>query len=314
MLSCNHKVRDRIREEVKMKHLSLQLFADGAGAGAAAAGTATGAETGSTGQPATGNNNNAEGAAGSTTGAENTAEQSQVETFDDLIKGRYKQDFDAKVQSIINKRFKGAREAEASMNKLSQGISALGTYYGLDAESPDFLDSLNSKIMDDEKLYEKEASERGMNVEDVKRIRRMEQENRALKMQNMREKEERQREEFYRGVINQVPEVQKIYPQFDVDAEMANEQFFNLVRNGVGLRNAYEVIHSSELQAARDAIIAQKAQEQLSNSVRANGMRPNEVEHSNASDFGGRDIKSMTRSEIKQIIRRAERGEVVKFT
>lgn len=310
MLSCNHKVRDLIREEVKMTKLSLQLFADGAGAGAAAAGTATGAEAGSNSQSATGNDS---AATGSTTGENSAGEQSQVETFDDLIKGRYKQDFDTKVQSIINKRFKGAREAEASMQKLSQGITALGTYYGLDAESPDFLDSLNSKIMDDEKLYEKEASERGMNVEDVKRIRRMEQENRALKMQNMREKEERQREEFYRGVINQVPEVQKIYPQFDVDAEMANEQFFNLVRNGVGLRNAYEVIHSSELQAARDAIIAQKAQEQLSNSVRANGMRPNEVNHNSAPDFG-RDIKNMTRAEVKQIIRRAERGEVVKFT
>lgn len=295
-----------------MTKLSLQLFADGAGAGAAAAGAAMGAETGSTGQPATGNNN-AEGAAGSTTGAESTAEQSQVETFDDLIKGRYKQDFDAKVQSIINKRFKGAREAEASMNKLSQGISALGTYYGLDAESPDFLDSLNSKIMDDEKLYEKEASERGMNVEDVKRIRRMEMENRALKLQTRRDAEERQMQEFYSGVIKQVPDVQKVYPQFDIDTEMANEQFFNLVRNGVGLRNAYEVIHGSELQAARDAIIAQKAQEQLSNSVRANGMRPNEVNHNSAPDFG-RDIKNMTRAEVKQIIRRAERGEVVKFT
>lgn len=312
MLSCNHKVRDRIREEVKMKHLSLQLFADGAGAGAAAAGTAMGAETGSTGQSATGNNN-AEGAAGSTTGAESTAEQSQVETFDDLIKGRYKQDFDAKVQSIINKRFKGAREAEASMNKLSQGISALGTYYGLDAESPDFLDKLNSRIMDDEKLYEKEAAESGMNVDDVKRIRRMEMENRALKLQTRRDAEERQMQEFYSGVIKQVPDVQKVYPQFDIDTEMANEQFFNLVRNGVGLRNAYEVIHGSELQAARDAIIAQKAQEQLSNSVRANGMRPNEVNHNSAPDFG-RDIKNMTRSEVKQIIRRAERGEVVKFT
>lgn len=295
-----------------MTKLSLQLFADGAGAGAAAAGTATGAEAGSNSQSATGNNN-AEGAAGSTTGAESTAEQSQVETFDDLIKGRYKQDFDAKVQSIINKRFKGAREAEASMNKLSQGISALGTYYGLDAESPDFLDKLNSRIMDDEKLYEKEAAESGMNVNDVKRIRRMEMENKALKLQSRRDAEERQMQEFYSGVIKQVPDVQKVYPQFDIDTEMANEQFFNLVRNGVGLRNAYEVIHGSELQAARDAIIAQKAQEQLSNSVRANGMRPNEVNHNSAPDFG-RDIKNMTRAEVKQIIRRAERGEVVKFT
>ena len=312
MISCNHKVRDLIREEVKMTKLSLQLFADGAGAGAAAAGTATGAEAGSNSQSATGNNN-AEGAAGSTTGAESTAEQSQVETFDDLIKGRYKQDFDAKVQSIINKRFKGAREAEASMNKLSQGISALGTYYGLDAESPDFLDKLNSRIMDDEKLYEKEAAESGMNVNDVKRIRRMEMENKALKLQSRRDAEERQMQEFYSGVIKQVPDVQKVYPQFDIDTEMANEQFFNLVRNGVGLRNAYEVIHGSELQAARDAIIAQKAQEQLSNSVRANGMRPNEVNHNSAPDFG-RDIKNMTRAEVKQIIRRAERGKVVKFT
>lgn len=310
MLSCNHKVRDLIREEVKMTKLSLQLFADGAGAGAAAAGTATGAEAGSNSQSATGNDS---AATGSTTGENSAGEQSQVETFDDLIKGRYKQDFDTKVQSIINKRFKGAREAEASMQKLSQGITALGTYYGLDAESPDFLDSLNSKIMDDEKLYEKEASERGMNVEDVKRIRRMEMENRALKLQTRRDAEERQMQEFYSGVIKQVPDVQKVYPQFDIDTEMANEQFFNLVRNGVGLRNAYEVIHGSELQAARDAIIAQKAQEQLSNSVRANGMRPNEVNHNSAPDFG-RDIKNMTRAEVKQIIRRAERGEVVKFT
>lgn len=310
MLSCNHKVRDLIREEVKMTKLSLQLFADGAGAGAAAAGTATGAEAGSNSQSATGNDS---AATGSTTGENSAGEQSQVETFDDLIKGRYKQDFDTKVQSIINKRFKGAREAEASMNKLSQGISALGTYYGLDAESPDFLDKLNSRIMDDEKLYEKEAAESGMNVDDVKRIRRMEMENRALKLQTRRDAEERQMQEFYSGVIKQVPDVQKVYPQFDIDTEMANEQFFNLVRNGVGLRNAYEVIHGSELQAARDAIIAQKAQEQLSNSVRANGMRPNEVNHNSAPDFG-RDIKNMTRAEVKQIIRRAERGEVVKFT
>lgn len=293
-----------------MTKLSLQLFADGAGAGAAAAGTAAGAEAGSNSQSATGNDS---AATGSTTGENSAGEQSQVETFDDLIKGRYKQDFDTKVQSIINKRFKGAREAEASMNKLSQGISALGTYYGLDAESPDFLDKLNSRIMDDEKLYEKEAAESGMNVDDVKRIRRMEMENRALKLQTRRDAEERQMQEFYSGVIKQVPDVQKVYPQFDIDTEMANEQFFNLVRNGVGLRNAYEVIHGSELQAARDAIIAQKAQEQLSNSVRANGMRPNEVNHNSAPDFG-RDIKNMTRAEVKQIIRRAERGEVVKFT
>lgn len=310
MLSCNHKVRDLIREEVKMTKLSLQLFADGAGAGAAAAGTAAGAEAGSNSQSATGNDS---AATGSTTGEDNAGEQSHVETFDDLIKGRYKQDFDTKVQSIINKRFKGAREAEASMQKLSQGITALGTYYGLDAESPDFLDKLNSRIMDDEKLYEKEAAESGMNVDDVKRIRRMEMENRALKLQTRRDAEERQMQEFYSGVIKQVPDVQKVYPQFDIDTEMANEQFFNLVRNGVGLRNAYEVIHGSELQAARDAIIAQKAQEQLSNSVRANGMRPNEVNHNSAPDFG-RDIKNMTRAEVKQIIRRAERGEVVKFT
>lgn len=310
MLSCNHKVRDLIREEVKMTKLSLQLFADGAGAGAAAAGAAMGAETGSNSQSATGNDS---AATGSTTGEDNAGEQSHVETFDDLIKGRYKQDFDTKVQSIINKRFKGAREAEASMQKLSQGITALGTYYGLDAESPDFLDKLNSRIMDDEKLYEKEAAESGMNVDDVKRIRRMEMENRALKLQTRRDAEERQMQEFYSGVIKQVPDVQKVYPQFDIDTEMANEQFFNLVRNGVGLRNAYEVIHGSELQAARDAIIAQKAQEQLSNSVRANGMRPNEVNHNSAPDFG-RDIKNMTRAEVKQIIRRAERGEVVKFT
>lgn len=293
-----------------MTKLSLQLFADGAGAGAAAAGTAAGAEAGSNSQSATGNDS---AATGSTTGEDNAGEQSHVETFDDLIKGRYKQDFDTKVQSIINKRFKGAREAEASMQKLSQGITALGTYYGLDAESPDFLDKLNSRIMDDEKLYEKEAAESGMNVDDVKRIRRMEMENRALKLQTRRDAEERQMQEFYSGVIKQVPDVQKVYPQFDIDTEMANEQFFNLVRNGVGLRNAYEVIHGSELQAARDAIIAQKAQEQLSNSVRANGMRPNEVNHNSAPDFG-RDIKNMTRAEVKQIIRRAERGEVVKFT
>ena len=85
---------------------SLQLFAEG-GAGAAGTGVSgsdAGSQTGDAARQAAGaQQQDGKISAGTDGGTPARA------SFDDLIKGDYKQDFDAKVQKIVQNRLKGVK-------------------------------------------------------------------------------------------------------------------------------------------------------------------------------------------------------------
>ncbi len=55
------------------------------------------------------------------TGENSDCDAGSTETFEDLIKGRYKKEFADKVQEIINKRFKENKVAKAKENQSSEG-------------------------------------------------------------------------------------------------------------------------------------------------------------------------------------------------
>lgn len=66
------------------------------------------------------------------------------QSFDELIKGEYKQDFDARVQNILRERFRKNDEASARMQPL---FEALGKKYNVDASD---LDALTKAIDGDD--------------------------------------------------------------------------------------------------------------------------------------------------------------------
>lgn len=284
-----------------MKKFNLQLFAEGGAA--ASAGSASASTT-----QAAGSNQNPTGE-GVTANAEGTTAQ-QEETFESLIKGKYKKEYNDSIQNAIKARFKENSVHETTLNKIKPALEALSTHYGM--EELDY-EALSKRIMDDPKLYEAEALARGVDVNEIKRIKSVERELAALRSEREKAYQENQRRQQFEAIAQQVPDVQKIYPNFDLRAEMQDENFFRLVNAKVPVQVAYEVIHRDEIQPAVMQMVAQKTQEQLANQVMANQNRPNESTAGITGATPTVDISKLSRKEFREYQKRAARGEKITF-
>lgn len=318
-------------------YLDLQLFADG-GAGAAGGdgGAAAGAEAATGVQaPAAGERRQkrmnplanvkygvqpqqeeTQGEVADTTeAAAKTADQDNgKKSFEDLIKGEYKADFDARVQEIIRNRFKQNGEMEEKLNSMNPLLEMLGKKLNVD---PTDIEQLTRIIGDDDSLYEEEAMQRGMSVEGLKTLKQMERENEQLKQREQQSIAEQRMHEHFESLARQGDELKQFYPSFDLMAEMQNPQFARLTAPGVGVgvRTAYEVVHNAEIQSASMQVAAQKSAERMANAVRANGMRPmeNGMNSQQTPSVVKTDPRTLTRADREEIKRRVALGEKIAF-
>ncbi len=300
--------------------LNLQLFADGA----------EGAEGGSLGEgisvDATQNEGReAESVADVRYGKQPSQDDSGTETintdeadkpeeekksFADLIKGEYKEDFDKHVQKILKGRLKGSKENEAKLNALSPALNMLAEKYGVDASNAE---AVAEAILKDESFYEDEAIDKGMDVETLMDIKQMQRENERYRQSERERQEEEKIQRSWQAILDQIPAVKNIYPSFDLDTEMQNEQFAQLLANNVPLQNAYEVIHLNEMQAKAAKVVADTTARKVANSVKANSRRPSEngiSKSSNQVQYKS-DPSQYTSEDIAEIMRRVENGEKI---
>ncbi len=305
--------------------MDLQLFAEGAAAGDG--GTAEGTNAGVTEAVAAlrekGRKNNP--LAGVKYGIQDeeeeppVAEAEQKETaapdrekaFEDLIKGEYKDLYDRRVRDAIEKRFRGERENAERLKALAPTMEMLEKKYGVKAGD---LEALNRAIEEDTGYYEDEAARTGIPVEQLKQMRHMEKENQQLRqtMDELRARENAER--VYREWLEQEKATQQIYPQFSLEAELTDNQFVRLLRSGVDVKTAYEVLHKDEIIPAAMQYAAKTAERKVVNKIRANGARPveNGVQDQSAS-LVKQDVSQLTKADRDEIIRRVERGEKIRF-
>ena len=103
-------------------------------------------------------------------------------------------------------------------------------------------------------------------------------------------------------------EVAGIYPDFDLRTEIGNPRFRSLLRGGVGVRDAYEVVHRDELLPAAMRSAALSAVNQLTDSIAGGAVRPAENGVSATLPYACA-VGSMTRAERDDLARRVARGE-----
>lgn len=130
----------------------------------------------------------------------------------------------------------------------------------------------------DDEIYAKEAYDHNMSVEDYKRSLEKEREIKALS-QKVKENEEReQKRAWIQELRAQVPQVQKIFPSFDLDEEMKNPNFAYLVRPGspTSIEDAMYAVHHREILSGAVKTAAQQAAQKTANAVAANKLRPKE--------------------------------------
>ena len=298
-------------------HIDLQLFAEGSGTG-------DGGATGATGEAAA---PQAKGVKSNPLADVKYGIQDEVQTadapqttvetpdrnaeFERLIKGEYKDLYDARMQETIQKRLKGTRETVEKYEALAPTLEMLGKKYGVDAAD---ITALNKAIEEDDSYYEDEALEKGVTVEQLKEIRRMERENADLKRQMNERAAQENAARLYSAWMQQADALKSVYPTFSLEAELQNPRFTDLLRSNVDVRTAYEVLHKDELIPAALRYTAKTVEQKLTNKIIANGARPTEngISAQSASVVKS-DVSQLSKADRQEIIRRVSRGEKIRF-
>lgn len=289
-----------------MTGLNLQLFADGANGPAAGPGGETnGGEAGAPGQQNTGETSSAQEEAQ----AAAVQEADRAEEFESLIKGKFKDLYDAKVKDTVIRRLKNSREIVDKYNALVPMLEMLGQKYGVD---PSDAKALNAAIEEDSSYYEDEALEKGLSVEQLKYIKKIERENAKLRQEQQQQIEAMQIERIHETWDRDNEKLKEIYPSYDFDEQMQNPDFFRLISNGVPVKMAYEVLHLDEIIPAAMQYTAQQTENKIVNNIIANGRRPRENGMSGqAASEQKIDVRKLTSEQRKELARRAARGEII---
>lgn len=302
--------------------LNLQLFAEGgtAGGDGGTAGTAPSGDTAEAAVPQTkgvkadpyanvqfGIQGEAQPPAAEETTKDRAAE------FKALIKGEYKEQYNALMQDTLSKRLKGLNETAEKYNSLAPTLELLGKKYGISDLND--IAALNAAIEADDSYFEDEAYEKGLTVEQLKEIRKLERENAEFKRQ-MEEATNRQaREEKIADWSRQEQELKSIYPNFDLSQEIvSNPKFGELLKNNIDVRTAYEVIHKDDIIPAAMSFTAQQVEKKLVNKIMSNGMRPTENGmNSQGAVTVKSDVSQLSKADRAEVIRRVSRGEKISF-
>lgn len=245
-------------------------------------------------------------------------EQAVKETVDDraakfeaLIKGEYKDLYEQRMKDTVTKRLKGNEEIVSKFNELGPTLELLASKYGVDQGD---IKALNKAIEEDETYYEDEALEKGLTVQQVKEIRKMQRENAALRAEMEQRETQAQTDAILAGWMQQEEAVKQIYPDFNLSEELQDEQFARLLSSGVPVQTAFEVIHKDQLIPAAMQYTAKKVEEKVANKIRAGQTRPAEGAMGSQSPVIHKsDVSMLTDADMDEINRRVLRGERIRF-
>lgn len=242
------------------------------------------------------------------------------EDFDTLIKGKYKEQYQANVDAIINKRFKNAKANEeklkaneATMAKLQPLFNAMAAKYGIKADD---IDAIIEAADKDNSNYEQAAYDNGYGdtAEYRRAVERDEELNRLRAAEKARveaAEQDRQRRELLEGWLAESEEFKKEVEGFDFKSEWdGSERFRYLVNSGFKVKEAYMAVHAAEYAKAA----ADKAQKDILAEIRANKTRPTESSaNPQAAIRVKKSVKDLSLEDTERIIQEAKRGRKITF-
>ena len=181
-----------------------------------------------------------------------TSTPDAVAEFESLIKGKYKEQYDQRVQETLRKRLKNAKAAEDTLSGLAQK-------YGITVEQ---IANLVKAAPEAEKPLD-------------------------------------------------IAEAKRFYPGLNMVQEMKNPRFKRLLESGVDVRTAFEVVHRDQIIPAAMQAAARAVERKLTGSA-VSRVAEGAMEKSSAAVVKT-DVSAMTRADRLDIIRRAAKGEKIRF-
>lgn len=186
-----------------------------------------------------------------------------------LADPEYRKQYDAQVQSIIQKRLRGRADAEERLRLLEPVLSALGERYG--------------------------AGD-GADMEELARM--------ILSggIGDTRPDRARQAQEHLAELMRQEAELRDSFPDFELLSALEDPAFIRLTapHTGLSLTDAYYALHHREIGEAT----ARKSLEAAVSAVRSGQYRPRELDGGQAASTGANDPRSMSREQREALKKR----------
>lgn len=297
-------------------NLNLRLFDAGAGDGAGAGGTgaaaaAEGQATGIQGTTAEGIGTAAAEEGQNAAGIKMTSEEQRKADFEKLINGEYRDLYDSRVQGIVKSRIKETKGLQDQLNSYAPLMNLLASKYGVDNADPQ---KIMQAVEADNSFFEDAAMKEGLSVEQYKHLKKMEAENRELKEAERQARNARQRDQVWARWNQEANEVKNFYPGFNLQTELANPEFVQLLGSGVGVKAAYQAIHMDEIMSGTIAQTAKIAAKRQADAIKAGQARPLENGAAGAAGMNAKiDVSKLTDKQIDELAKRAMRGETISF-
>lgn len=328
-------------KRMKLYRVLLGLFdgEGGSGTGAVSGGTTVGGTNASTGagkttvstQPSnSGAKSQAEVPAQTPSVAGENKQKSLEErrkAYRELMDGEYKDLYQEDTQGLINRRFKETKDLRDTNAKQKAVLDILAQKYKVedgDAEK------IRAAIEKDDDMWSEMAAEAGF--DDVAKYRdylSLQNETKALREA---EKQRREAQERAEKAVKEQRFIQEktakwnaeaeglkaTYPEFDISRETQNKEFMSAlsfydkaqVQNPV--ERAYKATHHDEIVSGAVEKARAETEKNVVDNIRAKGKRPAENGTQNNSSFtAGVDWSNLSKSQRAELLRRAERGEIV---
>jgi len=147
-------------------------------------------------------------------------------------------------------------------------------------------------------------------------MKKLEEENRRHTEREQQSIQEQMLHNHYQKLVQQGEEMKRIFPGFDLQEELKNPEFMRLTSPNVGVsvENAFYAIHGKDVAAESMKAGMVRAQKQLGQTIRAQGMRPIEgAAHGQGQPAATApmDFGRMTRQERERFRSQVKNGKVV---
>ncbi len=243
--------------------------------------------------------------------SESADKSSMRQEFERLIKGEYKEFYEERVRDNISRRFKENAYIKKQNQANREIVEMLCDRYNLDTVD---IPKLKAALESDDAYLAAEADKRGMSIDNYKYVKRLENQNRRFLQREAQLDATRRANQTVEKWFDESTKLKETYPDFDIFAEAKNPSFVSLIKRGIDVKTAYEVVHHTELLEAAQRKAARDAEIKTAQAIRQKSVRPAENGLSQKSSaIYSNGVSSLTAKEREDIARRVSRGERITF-
>ncbi len=230
------------------------------------------------------------------------SEEIKTAEFEALIGGEYKNEFSEKVRKILNRRLKEVKELKENADRNAEIAQLVMRKFNVHDGDVEKLERMIDKTMNQSMGKE--------NMKHTELLKRLIRENSLLKQDREARLRDMRAKSVSEKVKAQAEEAAQAYPDFDFRKELRNPEFCRLLRAGVSVKNAYEVVNIDGILDSN----SRETEKQVLDSIRYKGNRP--VENGSETNGGillSNNISKLNRKQRAELAKRAAAGEKIEF-